>query len=108
MLPNTTGDNKAYLDELTTRIDNVTWSFEGMIAGPQCHYGWPPTVSFLFRRVFNQNGEQEVPMPPSRDSYVARRSTTSQRRSCSAPPAVTIPVPVTAKNTSRGFAETST
>ena len=42
---------KICLDELTTRLDNVTLLVKGMVAGPQPHFEGPPTVPLVIGRL---------------------------------------------------------
>ena len=44
MSSNTMGEYNAFLDELTTRTDNVTSLVESMVACPQSHDEGPPTA----------------------------------------------------------------
>ena len=72
MSSTTMGDYKTSLDELTTRIDNVTSLVEDMVAGPQPHNETPPTVPSVFGRLVDPNGEQQVQMPQPHDSHVTQ------------------------------------
>ena len=59
MTISTFGDFKTCLDELSSRVDNVTSMVEGMVVGPQSHYEGPPTVASAIGRPVNLIGDQQ-------------------------------------------------
>ena len=70
MTISTFGDFKTCLDELSSRVDNVTSMVEGMVVGPQSHYEGPPTVASAIGRPVNLIGDQQFPENRQRDTHV--------------------------------------
>ena len=75
-------DFKICLNELTTRLDNVTSLVEGMVAGPQPHYEGPPTIPSVFGRLVDPIGKQHPDLhrfPENRRTDVHRFPENGQR-----------------------------